>query len=298
MVFIHRKKLAPCPCTHDFNIGFFDQAHGGLPPVFDFFKKRRRKKIRQGEFPAQWITILESNLGFYRQLTPTDKRELQEHILVFLAEKRFEGCGGLKIDDEIRVTIAGQACLLLLHREPAYYPSLRTILVYPSSYLAKNPYDADDKSHRLGESWQYGPVVLAWDSSRRGGKNAFDGHNVVLHEFAHQLDQMDGVADGAPTLGRGKTFETRKLKYRSWALVFSREFECFERKAAKGKKTVIDHYGASNPAEFFATATEAFFEKPLQLKKKRPELYEELRSYYKQDPVAWRKHQDKTTRQS
>ena len=122
--------------------------------------------------------------------------------------------------------------------------------------------DADDKSHRLGESWQYGPVVLAWDSSRRGGKNAFDGHNVVLHEFAHQLDQMDGVADGAPTLGRGKTFETRKLKYRSWALVFSREFECFERKAAKGKKTVIDHYGASNPAEFFATATEAFFEKP------------------------------------
>ena len=266
--------------------------------MFDFFKKRRRKKIRQGEFPAQWITILESNLGFYRQLTPTDKRELQEHILVFLAEKRFEGCGGLKIDDEIRVTIAGQACILLLHREPAYYPSLRTILVYPSSYLAKNPYDADDKSHRLGESWQYGPVVLAWDSSRRGGKNAFDGHNVVLHEFAHQLDQMDGVADGAPTLGRGKTFETRKLKYRSWALVFSREFECFERKAAKGKKTVIDHYGASNPAEFFATATEAFFEKPLQLKKKRPELYEELRSYYKQDPVAWRKHQDKTTRQS
>ena len=257
--------------------------------MFGFFKKRRRRKIREGTFPAECIAILETNLGVYRLLPPEDQRELQEHVMVFLAEKRFEGCGGLEIDDEIRVTIAGQACLLLLHREPAYYPSLKTILVYPSSYLAKNPYDADEKSHRLGESWQYGPVVLAWDSSRRGGKNAFDGHNVVLHEFAHQLDQMDGVADGAPTLGKGEPLDARKLKYRSWALVFSREFECFERKAAKGKKTVIDHYGATNPAEFFATATEAFFEKPRQLKKKRPELYEELRSYYKQDPANWAK---------
>ena len=257
--------------------------------MFGFLKKRRRRKIRGGTFPAEWIAILETNLGVYRLLPPEDQRELQEHVMVFLAEKRFEGCGGLEIDDEIRVTIAGQACLLLLHREPAYYPSLKTILVYPSSYLAKNPYDADEKSHRLGESWQYGPVVLAWDSSRRGGKNAFDGHNVVVHEFAHQLDQMDGVADGAPTLGKGEPLDARKLKYRSWALVFSREFECFERKAAKGKKTVIDHYGATNPAEFFATATEAFFEKPRQLKKKRPELYEELRSYYKQDPANWAK---------
>jgi len=143
--------------------------------VFGFFKKRRRRKIREGTFPEEWIAILETNLGVYRLLAPEDQRELQEHVMVFLAEKRFEGCGGLEIDDEIRVTIAGQACLLLLHREPAYYPSLKTILVYPSSYLAKNPYDADEKSHRLGESWQYGPVVLAWDSSRRGGKNAFDG---------------------------------------------------------------------------------------------------------------------------
>ena len=183
--------------------------------MFGFFKKRRRRKIREGTFPEEWIAILETNLGVYRLLAPEDQRELQEHVMVFLAEKRFEGCGGLEIDDEIRVTIAGQACLLLLHREPAYYPSLKTILVYPSSYLAKNPYDADEKSHRLGESWQYGPVVLAWDSSRRGGKNAFDGHNVVVHEFAHQLDQMDGVADGAPTLGKGEPLDARKLKYLS-----------------------------------------------------------------------------------
>ena len=241
----------------------------------------------------EWINVLESNLGVYGQLPAADQRELQEHILVFLTEKRFEGCGGLEMDDEIRVTIAAQACLLLLHREPAYYPSLRTILVYPSSYLAKNPYDKQNRSHRLGESWQYGPVVLAWDSSRRGGKNAFDGHNVVMHEFAHQLDQIDGAADGAPTLGQGEERGQRRQLYRSWALVFSRDFECLQKKAAKGKRTVIDHYGATNPAEFFATATEAFFEKPRQLKKKRPELYEELRAYYRQNPVAWHGSRDR-----
>ena len=255
--------------------------------MFSFCKKRRRRKIRQRKFPAEWINVLESNLGVYGQLPAADQRELQEHILVFLTEKRFEGCGGLEINDEIRVTIAAQACLLLLHREPAYYPTLRTILVYPSSYLAKNPYDENSQAHRLGESWQYGPVVLAWDSSRQGGRNACDGRNVVMHEFAHQLDQIDGVADGAPPLGQGENWDKRKPMYRSWALVFSREFEQLQNRAAKGKKTVIDHYGTTNPAEFFATATEAFFEKPRQLKKKRPELYEELRSYYKQDPVTW-----------
>jgi len=260
--------------------------------VFGFFKKRQRRKIREGKFPMEWINVLESNLGVYGQLPAADQRELQEHILVFLTEKRFEGCGGLEIDDEIRVTIAAQACLLLLHREPAYYPSLRTILVYPSSYLAKNPYDKQNRSHRLGESWQYGPVVLAWDSSRQGGRNAYDGRNVVMHEFAHQLDQIDGAADGAPPLGQGETWVGRKPMYRSWALVFSREFERLRNSAAKGKKTVIDHYGTTNPAEFFATATEAFFEKPRQLKKKRPELYEELRSYYKQDPVTWHGSRD------
>ena len=255
--------------------------------MFGFFKEWQRKKIRRRTIPSKWIDILKANFGIYKELSSVDQLELQKHILVFLAEKKFEGCGGLEINDEIRVTIAAQACLLLLHRKSSYYPSLKTILVYPSSYLAKNPYDSKDHSHRLGESWQYGPVVLAWDSSKRGGKNAFDGSNVVIHEFAHQLDQMDGVADGSPTLGKDEEIEKRKLKYRSWALVFTKEFESFQNKATKGKKTVIDHYGATNPAEFFATATEAFFEKPKQLKKKRPELYKELRSYYKQDPAAW-----------
>ena len=260
--------------------------------MFGFLVNRRRAKIRKGLFSSKWIEILRQNLPIYLKLTANDQRELHGHILVFLEEKTFEGCGGLEIDDEIRVTIAAQACLLLLHRKPAYYPTLRTILVYPSSYLAKNPYDENSQAHRLGESWQYGPVVLAWDSSRQGGRNAYDGRNVVMHEFAHQLDQIDGVADGAPLLGQGEDWVGRKRMYRSWALVFSREFELLQNRAAKGKKTVIDQYGTTNPAEFFATATEAFFEKPRQLKKKRPELYEELRSYYNQDPETWHGSRD------
>ncbi len=260
--------------------------------MFGFFTERRRKKIREQDFPSAWSEILETNFPVYRRLSAEDQRELQGHILVFLNEKLFEGCGGLEITDEIRVTIAAQACIMLLHRESTYYPTLRTILVYPSSYLAAHPHDDKKKEHRLGESWQFGPVVLAWDSSLRGGKNAYDGHNVVMHEFAHQLDQMDGAADGAPTLGRGESWSARKPMYRSWALVFSRDFECLQRKAANGRKTVIDEYGATNPAEFFATATEAFFEKPRQLKKKKPELYEQLRIYFKQNPVAWHGHRD------
>ena len=240
--------------------------------MFGFFKKRRRRKIREGTFPEEWIAILETNLGVYRLLAPEDQRELQEHVMVFLAEKRFEGCGGLEIDDEIRVTIAGQACLLLLHREPAYYPSLKTILVYPSSYLAKNPYDADEKSHRLGESWQYGPVVLAWDSSRRGGKNAFDGHNVVLHEFAHALDMLGGIVDGTPPMPAG-------LRSR-WADVCQHEYDTLNSQLESGMRTVIDPYGATNPAEFFAVVTEHFFEQPHVLHDAHPDLWEVFADYY------------------
>ena len=134
--------------------------------VFGFFRNRRRAKIRKGLFSSTWVEILRQNIPIYLKLTADDRLELQGHILVFLDEKTFEGCGGLEIDDEIRVTIAAQACLLLLHREPAYYPTLRTILVYPSSYLAKNPYDENNQAHRLGRrrratAWPGGGVGRA-----------------------------------------------------------------------------------------------------------------------------------------
>ena len=218
------------------------------------------------------------------------------HILVFLYEKMFEGCGGLLIDDEIRVTIAAQACILLLHREPAYYPTLRTILVYPSSYLAKHPHDEKKKHHRLGES-----VAVRAGRARLGlepapaAKNAFGrATNVVMHEFAHQLDQMDGAgrrrAHAWPRGGAGPARATVPLVGHWYSAAI---LSALQKKGGQGQKDRDrPTMGATNPAEFFATATEAFFEKPRQLKKKRPELYEELRSYYKQDPVAWHGNRD------
>jgi hypothetical protein len=251
--------------------------------MFDFFKRRRRERLRAAPFPPGWEQILRRNVPLCDRLTDADRRELQGHIHVFLAEKHFEGCGGLALTDEIRVTIAAQACLLLLHRDTDYYRRLVTILVYPSAYLAKGVeslgggFVLEGEQGRLGEAWTDGVVVLSWDDVQVGASDIRDGHNVVLHEFAHQLDQEDGVADGAPVLGA-------RSRYVVWARVLGTEYEQLRRTSRKGKKSVLDRYGATKPAEFFAVATECFFEKPAQMRKKHPELYEELRDYYRQDP--------------
>ncbi|MBD3237033.1 MAG: hypothetical protein GF330_10035 [Candidatus Eisenbacteria bacterium] len=253
--------------------------------MFGFFKRRRRKEIRQQPFPPEWLEILEGNFPFYARLSPEDQRELRGLIQVFLAEKTFEGCGGLALTDEIRVTIAAQACLLLLHRKHDDYPRLVTILVYPSAYVARHARPGpggtviEGPSARLGESWSRGVVVLAWDSVRRGAADIRDGHNVVFHEFAHELDREDGQAEGAPVL-------PRRSMYVAWARVLGEEYEKLQKAARRGRRSVLSHYGATNPAEFFAVATEAFFEKSRTLRRKHPELYEELKEFYRQDPAA------------
>jgi Mlc titration factor MtfA (ptsG expression regulator) len=232
------------------------------------------------------LRIIERNVPLYRELPTLDQRELLEHILVFLAEKSFEGCAGLVITDEIRVTIAAQACILLLHRKTHYYPGLDAILVYPHVYVAKH-YERDavgvvteELRTRLGESWRDGAVVLAWDGVRAGAGDLRDGHNVVFHEFAHQLDSENGHANGGPVL-------PRRSMYIAWARVLGREYERLRRDAEYGHATVLDQYGATNPAEFFAVATESFFTAPHLLKARHPELYGELQLYYRQDPAGW-----------
>jgi MtfA peptidase len=251
-----------------------------------FFKKIRRKRIRQRSFPEVWIDIIRKNVFMYNRLSPADQQELHGHINIFLAEKHFEGCAGLEITDEIRVTIAAQACILLLHRATDYYPKLITILVYPHAYIAhhreRNSIGlvTEEIQGRLGESWALGTVVLSWDHVRAGASDIHDGHNVVFHEFAHQLDIEDGrVANGSVIL-------PRRSMYIAWARILGREYAALRREVAAGRKTVLDSYGATNPAEFFAVATECFFEKPIPLKKKHPELYEELKLFYQQDPVC------------
>jgi len=245
---------------------------------------RRRQRVLERPFPDAWCNIVKRNLPPYEKLSPLLREELHQDMKIFLAEKNFEGCGGLDINDEIKVTIAAQACLLLLNRREKCYPRLHTVIVYPNTYVAggKGLFGSktESPSARLGESWQSGAVVLAWSSVKHGAFNFRDGKNVTMHEFAHQLDQADGSADGAPTL-------ERRSAYSAWAKVFSKEFSRLQKRASKGKRSVLDDYGTINPAEFFAVATETFFEKPRQLKERHADLYAQLKDYYNVDPIEW-----------
>jgi Mlc titration factor MtfA (ptsG expression regulator) len=256
--------------------------------MFNFFKKRRREKLRAAPFPGEWLRIVEHNFPLYHRLPPDDQQELLDHIKVFAAEKNFEGCGGLEMTDKIKITVSAHACLLLLHRKTDYYPRLMSILVYPGAFVVRDVEESDDGvvdeevDVRLGEAWAHGAVVLSWEDVIRDAARIDDGFNVALHEFAHQLDQEDGFAEGTPILEHG-------TRYASWARVFNEAFDKLQRETEAGRPTVLDDYGASDPAEFFAVATEAFFEKPKALKKKHPELYEELKGFYHQDPVTYRR---------
>ena len=261
---------------------------GGAVWAFNVFatvrKQQKRRVLLRAPFSPDWFAILKDNLPPYQKISPQLQKQLNDYIRIFMAEKSFEGCGGLNLTDEIKVTIAAQACMLLLNRKCDCYPKLYSVLVYPSTYVAgsRNSLDLQptDVSVRLGESWNHGAVVLAWDSVKKGAVNFRDGHNVTMHEFAHQLDQEDGRGDGAPIL------ETRSA-YSAWSRVFSKEYERLLHKTRNGQKSVMDKYGATNPAEFFAVATETFFEKPAQLQKKHPDLYQELQGFYKVNPIEW-----------
>ena len=249
------------------------------------FKNRRRKKIAGQPFPQEWLVILVRNVPLYARLPEADREELKRHILVFLAEKKFEGCGGLAVTDEMRVTIAAHACVLLLHRQTDYYPGLKSILVYPSAYVVEDTYRSaggvvlGGRDTRLGESWHRGSVVLSWDDVRRSATDMDDGQNVVFHEFAHQLDSSGGQGDSTPVLQDRSTFI-------AWARALGQDYERFRRDLEYGRTDVLDEYGATNPAEFFAVATECFFERPKDLRQVYPRLYRQLQRFYQQDPAA------------
>ncbi|WP_414584134.1 zinc-dependent peptidase [Scytonema sp. PCC 10023] len=248
--------------------------------------KQRRNRLKHRPFPPLWNAIIENNLPVYLHLSPAERRRLQGHIQVFLAEKQFIGCGGLQVTEEMKLAIAAVACLLLLNERGEYFPKLRSILIYPSTYfvnetVATGNYIVEERRvARLGESWTHDQVILSWEQVQQDTRDWRDGHNVVLHEFAHQLDQEDGKAEGVPIL-------QRKSDYPVWAQVMAEEYQQLCNQVQRGVKTVMDSYGATNPAEFFAVATETFFEKPQQLLKQHPALYELLQRYYQLDPVQW-----------
>ncbi len=248
--------------------------------LFRRYKHHQRNQIKNLQTPDKWVDYIKSNVAIYHFLPTHLQQELLQHVNVFLAEKYFSGHAGLQVTDEMRVTIAAQACLLLLNRKTNYYPHLKTIMVYPAGF--KNPNHHNKPGHHLGESWVRGPVVLSWNDSIHGGKNAKDGTNVVIHEFAHQLDQADGAGDGRPW------FDSAHIK--TWGKVMSKEFKSLIVKAKLRKRSFLDHYGATNPAEFFAVSTEHFFEQPQTFKRKHPDLYQILVHYYRLDPASWLHH--------
>lgn len=256
------------------------------------FRRWRRKKIARRPFPAEWEAILRARFPYWSRLSAAEREELEHHILVFLAEKDFEGCAGLEITDEVRVVIAAQACLLLLGRETDYYPTVSTILVYPNAYRATGRrvgpggVVTEHAGARLGEMavgvtspLGSGPIVLSWDNVLAGAQDMHDGHNVVLHEFAHALDAEAGGVDGAPALAD-------RSMYTAWARVLGDEFHRLIVDIQSRHRGVLDPYGATNPAEFFAVTTEAFFERPAALKAHHPDLYAQLAAFYRQDPAA------------
>jgi Mlc titration factor MtfA (ptsG expression regulator) len=253
--------------------------------LYFVFTRWNNRRLRNKPLPASWLNILETALPVYSFLSQEEQLKLRQLIQIFLEKKRFYGCGGLVITDQIRVTIAAQACLLLINKGWRLYPKLTSVLVYPAAFkVNREEHQADgtvaEGGHvLLGESWGNGRIILSWDDVEHGVGDFADGHNVVLHEFTHQLDAESGSTNGAPPL--------RRNSYKSWATVFSDNFEDLRTRSHQGLKTVMDEYGATNPAEFFAVATETFFEKPQQLYKKRPELYEELKQYYQLDPRHW-----------
>ena len=243
----------------------------------------RRNAARAAPFPDAWRDLLERNVGLYRRLPMPLREQLHGHIHAFLHSKTFHGCDGFEITDEVRVTVAAQACMLLLNKETDYFPGFSSILIYPDTYVARSL--AHDgliagitEDVRAGESWHRGPVVLSWQDVLLGARQAGDAFNVVIHEFAHKLDEENAVSAGLPLL-------EDPSQYQAWADVFSDAYDAML--VRRGSGSVLDDYGATSPAEFFAVASETFFERPQALAEKHGELYATLARYYKVDPRAW-----------
>ena len=248
-----------------------------------WLRERRRSALRARPFPAAWRRILRDRVPLVARLPPDLQIRLRRHVLVFLAEKPFIGCQGQAITDEVRVTIAAHACLLLLGQErPGYYPRLRQVLVYPDAFVVQRerPVGAglvqEQRRTMVGESWGEGQVILSWAEVAASAADPGDGRNVALHEFAHQIDQDKGAADGRP-------WRPEAARRRRWAAVM----EAALQRLRQEPSTVIDAYGVTEPAELFAVVTEVFFERPRELAAEAPAVYSELAGLYGVDPTAW-----------
>jgi Mlc titration factor MtfA (ptsG expression regulator) len=251
--------------------------------------RRRRRKAREAPFPPAWRALLTDRVAHWCFLDDAERERLESLIKVFLADKEFEGARGTKVAEDVKVTIAAQACLLLLGLEAGayYYRDVHSIIVYPSTVVRRGPHASavlsgavtEAPAALLGEARLHGPVLIVWDQALAQARHPERGHNVVYHEFAHKIDMVDGSADGTPP-------QRDRSSSRRWVEVLTMEFAALRQRADEGKPTLLDPYGATNSAEFFAVATEAFFDMPMSLQQQHPELYAVLADFYHQDPAG------------
>jgi Mlc titration factor MtfA (ptsG expression regulator) len=253
--------------------------------LFDWLRTRRRRAIGGRSLPPEWDDILARNVRQTQWLDDAERARLRSWVAVFVAEKRFEGCRGMTVDDEVRVSIAGQAGLIVLGMEGEYFGRLRSVLVYPGDYLGprSTPLDGGGalewKEHRLGETWDGGSMVLSWPRVLEGGKMRDGPRSVVIHECAHAIDMLDGEVDGVPPLpsSRGR---------REWAQRIAVCQERFVEALDEGRFVAFDEYAAEGPGEFFAVASECFFQDPHRLHRYDRDLYALLAEAWRQDPKA------------
>lgn len=249
-----------------------------------FYRNWRRERQLQQPFPAHWQKTLRAQVPFYNKLPRELRNQLEQHVQLFLAEKSFYGCDGFEVDDTVRLTVAGHACMLIVARNFSDFDEVSSILVYPDAYHVREVESdgivvSESSQIRAGEASSRGQVVLAWAECEEGAVNPDGHHNVILHEFAHQLDYLDGTADGAPPLSGEQA--------RHWQEIMTRAYDHLRHSLRHHGKPWLDPYGATEPAEFFAVLTEAFFQQPGHLKEEQPEVFEALRGFYRLDPVTF-----------
>ena len=249
-----------------------------------FARRRKRGRLLATPLPEEQRAVLAPLVRMLRRLPEDLRPSLEGRINLFLDQVTFHGNGGLEIKDEMRLSIAAQACLLVVN-SPVWFETLRTVLVYPAGFLTgRSDHDGFVVHERdvgsLGESWNRGPVVLSWDHALQGGLDPDDGHNVVIHEFAHQLDALTGHTNGIAILRKGQG-------YAGWEKAMLDAYHGHVERLERAHATLIDPYGATNDQEFFAEATVTFFEKPRAMREHEPALYAQLAQLYALDPADW-----------
>lgn len=253
--------------------------------LWSWWKHRKRRQLLATPIPPSWEALIPTHCRQFAALSAEEQQRLRNDVRILIAEKHWEGCNGLSITEEIQVTIAAHAALMGLGFPEMPFERLLSILVYPDTFVAKRNtrmtgggwLESDEP--RLGEAWYQGPVILTWREIREECVESPDGRNVIIHEFAHLLDMEDRDVNGVPSLPDEQQYET-------WLDVTSAEFDRLQRQIRLGRRTLIDSYGATSRAEFFAVASETFFEQPVRMQSELPRLYDVLKAYYRQDPAG------------